>query len=75
MGTVMTIEEIEREFASEWVLLEDPETTPLQQVIAGRVLWHSKELAELEHKAAELRARHSAIIYTGRVAADMVFAL
>ena len=70
MNTVMTYEEIEREFASEWVLLEDPETTPMLEVIRGKVLWHCKDRDELYRKALELRPRDSAVLYTGKISGD-----
>lgn len=65
MSEVMSLEEIQARFESEWVLLEDPETTLLLEVKAGKVLWHSKDRDEVYRKARELRPRHSAIVYTG----------
>ncbi|MGH2354411.1 MAG: hypothetical protein ACRDJN_22625 [Chloroflexota bacterium] len=61
---VMSLAEIQSEFESEWVLLEDPETTPVLEVKRGRVLWHSKDRDEVYRKARALRPKHSAIIYT-----------
>ncbi len=67
MSEVMSMAEIQARFDSEWVLLEDPETTQLQEVESGRVLWHSKDRGELYRKALELRPKHSAILYTGEI--------
>jgi hypothetical protein len=61
----MTLEEIRSRFASEWVLVGDPELTESLAVIRGTVLWHSPDRDEVYRKARELRPRHSAILYTG----------
>jgi len=63
----MSLEEIETRFQSEWVLIEDPETTDTLQVVGGRVLWHSEDRDEVYRKAKELQSRHSAILYTGKM--------
>jgi hypothetical protein len=67
MSDVMSLTEIQNRFESEWVLLEDPETTESLEVKSGKVLWHSKDRDEVYRKARELRPRHSAILYTGRL--------
>jgi hypothetical protein len=61
----MSAQEIHARFESEWVLVEDPETTELLEVTGGRVLWHSKDRDEVYRKARELRPKSSAILYTG----------
>jgi len=65
MNEMMSIGEIHARFQSEWVLLEDPETTESLEVTSGRLLWHSKDRDEVYRKATELRPKHSAIFYTG----------
>jgi len=65
MNKFMTLAEIEAHFESEWVLLQDPETTEALEVKGGKVLWHSKDRDEVYRKARELRPRRSAILYTG----------
>jgi hypothetical protein len=67
MNEILTREEIEEKFDSEWVLLEDPETDQHQNVLRGKLLWHSKDRDELEQKAMELSPPHSAVLYTGRI--------
>ncbi len=67
MSEVMSLAEIHARFESEWVLLEDPETTESLEVKSGKVLWHSKDRDEVYRKARELRPEHSAILYTGRL--------
>jgi hypothetical protein len=67
MNEVMSLAEIESRFKSEWVLLEDPETTEALEVKKGKVLWHCKDRDELYRMVGELKSKHSAILYTGVV--------
>ena len=71
----MLIEDIHAQFESEWVLLEDPETTDTLEVKSGKVLWHSKDRDEVYRKALELQPRHSAILYTGTIPEGAVVVL
>lgn len=75
MSEVMSLAEIRARFESEWVLLENPETTETLEVKSGKVLWHSKDRDEVYRKARELRPKHSAILYTGRLPEDTVVVL
>ncbi|MBM3234798.1 hypothetical protein FJZ31_00705 [Candidatus Poribacteria bacterium] len=75
MGEVMSLAEIQVHFASEWILLEDPETTESLEVKSGIVLWHSKNRDEVYCKARELSPKHSAILYTGILPEGMVVVL
>lgn len=75
MGEVMSLAEIQARFKSEWVLLEDPETTEFLEVKSGTVLWHSKDRDEVYRKARELRPKHSAILYTGTLPEEAVVVL
>ena len=52
MNEMMSIGEIHARFQSEWVLLEDPETTESLEVKSGRLLWHSKDRDEVYRKAS-----------------------
>jgi hypothetical protein len=67
MNEQMTIEEIESQFDSEWVLIEDPRTDEELKVLGGRVLHHSKDRDEVYRKAVSLRPKRSAVIYTGEI--------
>ncbi len=67
MSKEMTIEEIESQFDSEWVLIEDPRTDEELKVVGGRVLHHSKDRDEVYRKAVSLRPKRSALIYTGEI--------
>ena len=75
MNQVMSVVEIEAQFQSEWVLIEDPQTTDTLQVMGGRVLWHSSDRDEVYRKARELQPRHSAILYTGKMPRDTAIIL
>ena len=70
MRSTMTINEIRTRYPSEWVLLANPRTDKSHGVRRGRVLWHSKDRDELYRKAIELRPKHSAVLFTGRIAED-----
>ncbi len=71
MNEIMTLTEIESKFKSEWILIGDPVTTPDLRVERGTILWHSQNRDDVYRKARELRPKHSAILYTGKIPADM----
>lgn len=62
---VLTLEEINARFPSEWVLIADPEVDKHLRVLRGRVVCHSKDRDEVDRKAIELRPKHAAYLYTG----------
>lgn len=74
-GSVMTLQEMEREFDSEWILVGDPETNESLEVVKGTVLCHSKDRDEVYRVAVSLRSRRSAILYTGRMPPDTAIVL
>lgn len=47
MDEVLTLAEIEARFASEWVLVEDPQTDEALEVRSGKVRWHSNDRDEV----------------------------
>lgn len=67
MANEMTLEEMESEFDSEWVLVGEPVTDEALNILQGRVLHHSKDRDEVYRKAVSLRPKRSAIVYTGRI--------
>ncbi len=67
MTDVLTIAEIEAQFKSEWVLVEDPRTNEALEVQSGRVRWHSQDRDEVYRKAVELRPKRFAVLYTGQM--------
>lgn len=75
MNEVLTATQIEAQFESEWILVEDPETDEALTVRRGRVRWHSKDRDEVYRKAVELRLARSAILYTGKIPKDTAVVL
>ncbi len=67
MTDVFTLAEIEAQFKSEWVLVEDPRTNEALEVQSGRVRWHSQDRDEVYRKAVELRPKRFAVLYTGQM--------
>jgi hypothetical protein len=63
----MTVEEIKKQFPDEWVLLDEPEIGESQRVVSGELLFHSPNRDELYQKAMELRPKHSAVFFTGKI--------
>ena len=75
MSETISFAEIRRTFDSEWILLKDPETEEGLKVKRGKVLWHSKDRDEVYRKARELKPKHSALLYTGKLPQDTVIVL
>ena len=75
MNEVLTIAQIEAEFESEWVLIEDPRTDEGLEVQGGRVGWHSKDREEVYRRAVETRPKRFAIVYTGKMPRDTAIVL
>ena len=47
---LMTVEEIEAVYPSEWVLLADPELDDEGEILGGRVVAHGHDYGELESR-------------------------
>jgi hypothetical protein len=75
MDDVLTIAQIEAQFSSEWVLVEEPETNQALEVQRGKVRWHSKDREEVYRKAVELRPKRFAVLYTGQMPEDTAIVL
>lgn len=75
MDQVMTIEEIEKQFAREWVLLADPLTNDQLEVLGGKVLYHSRDRDEFDRKSLEFPAPRTAVIFAGLAPEGMEFVL
>ena len=72
---ILTVKEIEDRYPSEWVLIEDPEVDEQLDVIRGKVIWHSPDRDEVDHKMPELRPKSPATLYTGAWPEDMEYIL
>jgi hypothetical protein len=69
MEKVLTISEIQSNFESEWILLDDPQTDDACEVTSGQLLYHSPDRDEVYRKAVELRPANFAVLYTGTIPA------
>jgi hypothetical protein len=67
--------EIKNKYPSEWVLIEDPEYNEEEELIGGKLLWHSLDHDALYEKAMELRPKKWAVFFTGDPPADVVLVL
>ncbi len=67
VGQIMSAEEINSTFESEWVLVGNPEVEENLIVKRGKVLWHGKNKEELYRAVDELNPKSAAFLYTGRV--------
>jgi hypothetical protein len=54
-------------------LLDEPETDEHLKVLSGTVVFHSKDEGEVYRKAAELRLRRVAFLYTGKIPEDVIW--
>ena len=75
MNPIQTIEEIEAEHPSEWVLIADYQADDSLEVRSGRVVFHSLDRDELGLKAIELRLPDFAVYYFGKMPDDMALVL
>ena len=75
MDEVLTVNEIQGRFPSEWILVEDPQTNEALDVQSGKVRWHSKDRDEVYRKAIELKPRRFAMLYTGELPENTAVAL
>jgi len=64
---LLTIDEIESQYPSEWVLIGDPRTDGSPRLLAGRVLFHSPERNDVYRKVGELQLSYFAIRYLGEM--------
>jgi len=72
MNEVLTAAQIEAQFESEWILVEEPQTNEALEVQSGTVRWHSKDREEVYRKATEMRPKRFAILYTGRMPENVI---
>lgn len=75
MDKLLTIQEIEATYDSEWVLIEEPTTNDSLEVQMGKVIYHSKDRDEVYRVAVTRRPRRFAVIYTGKLPEGTAVAL
>src|SRR4051794_31381019 len=69
---MLTIEEIQAKYASDWVLIGDPQTDEALRVRAGKVLFHSPDHDEVCRKTAEHPLGRYALRFLGSLPDDLV---
>ena len=67
MDKILSISEIEAQFQSEWVLLENPKTNEALEVQSGKILFHSKDRDEVYQKMVTMHPTRFAVFYTGTI--------
>ncbi len=75
MDDLLTIAQIEAQFAAEWVLVEDPQVNDVLEVQSGKIRWHSKDREEVYRQAVTLRPKRFAVLYTGKMPEDTAIVL
>ncbi len=77
MSEILSIAEIEKRYAPDWVLINNPQTDENLKLLAGEVISSSKDRDELYQRATDLKLGHIAVRYLGRWPEDdeMVFIL
>jgi hypothetical protein len=75
MEEVLTMDELKARYPDEHLLLVDYVDDEFGQVIAGRVLCHSKDAEEMWRQGIELQPTRSAHVFTGTIPDDIVFVL
>jgi hypothetical protein len=63
----LTISEIQSQFSSEWILLDEPQTNDASEVLGGILFSHSPDRDEVYRKSVELRPKHFAVLFTGTI--------
>ncbi len=75
MSEILSIEEIEKRYAPDWVLINNPQTDENLKLLSGEVVSVSKDRDELDRKVIELDLAHTAVRYLGPWPEDMIFIL
>ena len=75
MDEMLTVDQIEKRYAPEWVLISEPQTDDQQRLFGGKVLYHSPDRDEVYRKARELRLDRIAVRYLGTWPEDMALVL
>ncbi len=77
MDQVMKIEEIEKQFDNEWVLIADPEVDEQLNVLGGKVIHHHKDRVAFDREILQLQPHPAdfAVVYTGSQPEGMEYVL
>ena len=66
MSEILTMEEIEKKYDGEWVLIEDVETDEKLEILRGKVTFHGKDKNELHRRAMKAKSKHFASLFIGK---------
>ena len=66
MSEVLSIDEIEKRYAPDWVLINNPQTDENLILLGGEVISSSKDRNDLYRQIIELNLAHAAVRYMGR---------
>lgn len=75
MDNYLTLDEIEARYAPDWVLIDEPKTDELQQLLGGRVVDRGQDRDVLYRRARELGLHHVAVRKLGPWLEDVVLVL
>jgi hypothetical protein len=75
MSEILTMEEIEKKYDGEWVLIEDIETNEQLEILRGKVTYHGKDKNELHRRAMKSKTKHFASLFIGKPDPKMEFLL
>ncbi len=75
MSEILTMEEIEKKFDGEWVLIEDVEANEQLEILRGKVTYHGKDKNELHRLAMKSKTKHFASLFIGKPDPKMEFLL
>jgi len=70
MGEKLSIEKISERYKDEWILLLNPDISPVTKVIGGEVTFHSKDRGEVHRRLSQYKG-NKAIIFTGSIPEDV----
>jgi hypothetical protein len=65
MNEVMNVDEVEKPYSPDWVLIEDRQIDEMQRLKSGKVVFHSPDRTAVWNKARELNLDHVAVRYLG----------
>jgi len=75
MDDYLTLDEIEARYSPDWVLIDEPKTDELQQLLGGRVVDRGQDRDVLYRRAKELGLHHVAVRKLGPWLEEMVLLL
>ncbi len=72
---ILTREEIEKEYPSEWILMVDLKRDEHLKVLSARVICHSPDRDVVYRKAVDLAPLSCGFLYTGKIPKGMAVIL